>query len=91
MSSSRRQTISGLLNATGLLVILGGMAVVSAVSVVLGARVLFDREGETAFPTIVAEYFWIGVWLVLSAMAVLLVGWVSCGCWRGGFRVRSPG
>ena len=75
MSSSRRQTISGLLNATGLLVILGGMAVVSAVSVVLGARVLFDREGETAFPTIVAEYFWIGVWLVLSAMAVLLVGW----------------
>lgn len=75
MSSSRRQTISGQLNVFGLFVALGGMAVVSAVSVALGARVLFAREGETAFPTIVAEYFWIGVWLVLSAVAVLLVGW----------------
>ena len=75
MSSSRRQTISGLLSATGLFTVLGGMAVVAGVSLALGARVLFAREGETAFPTIVAEYFWIGVWLVLSAAAVLLVGW----------------
>ena len=75
MSSSKRQTISGLLNVTGLFIALGGMTVVSVVSLGLGARVLFDREGETAFPTIVAEYFWIGVWLVLSSMAVLLVGW----------------
>ena len=75
MSSSKRQTIAGLLNATGLLVVLGGMAVVSVVSVYLGSRVLFAREGELAFPTIVAEYFWIGVWLFLSAAIVLLVGW----------------
>ena len=75
MSSSKRQTISGLLNVTGLFVALGGMAVVSVVSLGLGARVLFDREGETAFPTIVAEYFWIGIWLCLSAAAVLLAGW----------------
>ncbi len=75
MSSSRRQTISGQLNAFGLFVALGGMAVVSVVSVVLGSRVLFAREGETAFPTIVSEYFWIGVWLFLLAAAVLLVGW----------------
>ena len=75
MSSSKRQTIAGLLNATGLLVVLGGMAVVSVVSLFLGSRVLFAREGETAFPTIVSEYFWIGVWLFLSAVIVLLVGW----------------
>ena len=88
MSSSRRQTISGLLNATGLLVILGGMAVVSVVSVVLGARVLFDREGETAFPTIVSEYFWIGVWLFLSAVTVLLVGWAIL--WLLARRISRP-
>ena len=48
MSSSRRQTISGQLNVFGLFVALGGMAVVSAVSVALGARVLFAREGLAA-------------------------------------------
>ena len=54
MSSSKRQTIAGLLNATGLLVILGGMAVVSAVSVVLGARVLFDpMYGSGTYPLMV--------------------------------------
>ena len=88
MSSSKRQTIAGLLNATGLFVVLGGMAVVSVVSLGLGARVLFDREGETAFPTIVAEYFWIGVWLFLSAAAVLLVGWILL--WLLARRISRP-
>ena len=88
MSSSKRQTISGLLNATGLFIILGGMAIVSVISLGLGARVLFDREGETAFPTIVAEYFWIGVWLFLSAAAVLLVGWVLL--WLLARRISRP-
>ena len=76
MSSSRRRTIAGALNASGLPVVLGGMAVVSAVSLFLGARVLFDREGETAFPTVVAEYFWIAVWVLVTALAVLAVGWI---------------
>ena len=75
MFSSNRQTISGLLNATGLFIALGGMAVVALVSIVLGARMLSAREGALAFPTIVAEYFWVGVWLLLSAALVLLVGW----------------
>lgn len=88
MSSNRRQTILGLLNATGLFIILGGMAVVSVVSLGLGARVLFDREGETAYPTIVAEYFWIGVWLFLSAAAVLLVGWALL--WLLARRISRP-
>ena len=88
MSSSKRQTISGLLNVTGLFIALGGMAVVSVVSLGLGARVLFDREGETAFPTIVAEYFWIGVWLFLSAATVLLVGWAVL--WLLARRISRP-
>ena len=88
MSSSKRQTISGLLNVTGLFIALGGMVVVSVVSLGLGARVLFDREGETAFPTIVSEYFWIGVWLFLSAVTVLLVGWAIL--WLLARRISRP-
>ena len=88
MSLSKRQTISGLLNVTGLFIALGGMVVVSVVSLGLGARVLFDREGETAFPTIVAEYFWIGVWLFLSAVTVLLVGWAIL--WLLARRISRP-
>lgn len=75
MFLSKRRTIAGQLNAFGLFVALSGMTVVAVVSVVLGSRILFDREGETAFPTVVAEYFWIGIWLILSAAIVLLVGW----------------
>ena len=88
MSSSKRQTISGLLNVTGLFIALGGMVVVSGVSLGLGVRVLFDREGETAFPTIVSEYFWIGVWLFLSAVTVLLVGWAIL--WLLARRISRP-
>ena len=88
MSLSNRQTISGLLNVFGLLVALGGMAVVAVMSIALGAKVLFDREGETAFPTVVAEYFWIGVWLCLSAGVVLLVGWG--GLWMLARRISRP-
>ena len=76
MSLSNRQTISGLLNATGLVVVFGGMMAVSIVSIVLGGRVLLNREGNFAFPIIVAEYFWIGIWLVMSMFAILLVVWM---------------
>ena len=76
MSSSKRKTIFGVLNATGLPVVLGGMFLVAFVTLALGAGLLLRRGGEMAFPTIVAEYFWIGVWAFLAALVVLGFGWI---------------
>lgn len=77
MSSSRRTTIAGALDAYGLPLVFGGLAVVAVVAIVLGAGVLFDREGEAAFPVVVAEYFWIAVWLFASALVALAVVWIA--------------
>lgn len=76
MSSNKRQKIAGLLYVTGLPFILGCMVTVAIVALGLGAKVLLDREGEWGLPTVVAEYFWIGVWVALAAFVILAVGLV---------------
>jgi len=66
----------GLLRSIVLPFAVGGMATIAFAALYLGAKTLLDRGGEMAFPTVVAEYFWIGVWVVLAAIGVLVVG---CG------------
>ena len=50
-----------------------GMNAVACVSIWLFVRMLFDQLGETAFPTIVAEVFWICVWILIAETGFLVV------------------
>ena len=58
---------------TALFTLFVGMSCVGMLEMGLFVRVLFDYLGETAFPTIVAECFWIGVWVVAVELALLAV------------------
>ena len=61
------------------LLLLTGMSLVGALSVRLFAHIMQACWGETAFPTIVSECFWVCVWLAL--VEVVFVAVVAIAAW----------
>ena len=60
------------------LLLLTGMSIVGVISVWLFARTMLYLLGETAFPTVVAESFWICIWLVFVEAAIIVVAVILC-------------
>ena len=52
---------------------LTGMSIVGILAVCLFVHVMLDHLGETAFPFVVAESFWICVWLVVAEAAIIVI------------------
>ena len=52
-----------------------GMNVIAVLSVVLFCRVFLEQLGETAFPAVVSETFWICVWLFFAVLTITVVVW----------------
>lgn len=77
MSSGKCPTIGWMVNASGMVIILGAMTAVSIIAVFLGSRLLFIHEGETAMPAVLADYYWVVVCMILVGLAVLLVSWCA--------------
>ena len=55
------------------LFLLTGMSIVGILAVCLFVRAMLDLLGETAFPSVVAESFWICVWLVVTKAAIIVI------------------
>ena len=55
------------------LFLLTGMSIVGILAVCLFVRAMLDHLGETAFPSVVAESFWICVWLVVTKAAIIVI------------------
>ena len=49
------------------------MSIVGILAVCLFVRVMLDHLGETAFPFVVAESFWICAWLVVAEAAIIVI------------------
>ena len=52
---------------------LTGMSIVGILAVCLFVHVMLDHLGETAFPFVVAESFWICIWLVFVEAAIIVI------------------
>ena len=55
------------------LFLLTGMSIVGILAAYLFVRAMLDHLGETAFPSVVAETFWICVWLVVTEAALIVI------------------
>ena len=55
------------------LFLLTGMSIVGILAACLFVRAMLDHLGETAFPSVVAETFWICVWLVVTEAALIVI------------------
>ena len=49
------------------------MSIVGILAVCLFVHVMLDHLGEAAFPFVVAESFWICVWLVVAEAAIIVI------------------
>ena len=64
-----------------LFVLLLSMNIIALLSVVLFSGAMFHHMGETAFPVVVSEAFWVCVWLLLAELGIALV--VTALYWVG--------
>ena len=64
-----------------LFVLLLCMSIIALLSVVLFSRAMFHHMGETAFPVVVSEAFWVCAWLLLAELGIALV--VTALYWVG--------
>ena len=64
-----------------LFVLLLSMTIIALLSVVLFSGAMFHHMGETAFPVVVSEAFWVCVWLLLTELGIALV--VTALYWLG--------
>ena len=55
------------------LFLLTGMSIVGILAACLFIRAMLAHLGETAFPSVVAETFWICVWLVVTEAALIVI------------------
>ena len=64
------------------LLLLTGMSIVGALSVCLFARAMLYLLGETSFPSVVSESFWICIWLMVAEASVVVA--VAVAFWLQG-------
>ena len=64
-----------------LLVLLVSMSIIALLSVILFSGSMFYHMGETAFPVVVSEAFWVCLWLLLAELGIALV--VTALYWVG--------